>query len=76
MSRYIWCEHFDKRSRDTIVDHPCLDGVTVVRVQSWYCPECGFHGAETRNLKRTKRAVDSAVSPQEPSKQVSFQTVY
>lgn len=47
MHQAIWCEHLDKQSKFTVLDYRCREKQTFLRVQSWYCPECGVHGAET-----------------------------
>lgn len=52
MHQSVWCEHLEKRSKYTMVDFRCSERKTVLRVQSWYCPECGVHGAETEIVDR------------------------
>lgn len=42
-----WCEHLDKTCRYTTLRYNFDSGEVVLRVQSWVCPECGVHGAET-----------------------------
>ena len=64
MQRAIWCEHLEKRSKFTLVDYRCLDGVTKLKVQSWFCPECGVHGAETAIIQQTDSLTET---PPEPS---------
>lgn len=59
MNQSVWCEHLDKRSKFTIVDYHCSDGVTLLKVQSWYCPECGVHGAATQIIERGQDSVPS-----------------
>jgi len=45
-----WCEHDEKISKYTILDYQFDDKTVKLRVQSWFCPECGRHGAETQVL--------------------------
>lgn len=51
MHHAIWCEHLDKRSKISVVDYRCAERVTALKIQSWYCPECGVHGAETELIQ-------------------------
>jgi hypothetical protein len=65
MNHSVWCEHLDKRSKFTIVDYRCSDGVTLLKIQSWYCPECGVHGAATQIIERPQdSAADQADTQQ------------
>lgn len=43
----FWCEHLDKSSKYVVVNYRFSDKNAALRVQTWYCPECGVHGAET-----------------------------
>ncbi|MDU4961042.1 MAG: hypothetical protein E6X17_10350 [Sporomusaceae bacterium] len=56
MSRSVWCEHLEKRSKFTIVDYRCGEDVTSLKVQSWFCPECGVHGAMTQIVEAVREA--------------------
>lgn len=47
MHNAVWCEHLEKRSKITVVDYRCTDRSARLKIQSWYCPECGVHGAAT-----------------------------
>ena len=42
-----WCEHLDKTSKYTTLRYEFGHKSVVLRIQSWCCPECGVHGAET-----------------------------
>jgi hypothetical protein len=47
MNSACWCEHLGITSKYTFIKY-CFDGKEVVlKVQTWVCPECGVHGAET-----------------------------
>lgn len=48
MVERVWCEHEEKTSKYTILDYRFDDKVVKLRVQSWFCPVCGMHGAETQ----------------------------
>ncbi|MEG6584242.1 hypothetical protein [Dendrosporobacter sp. 1207_IL3150] len=43
-----WCEHDEKTSKFTMLDYQFEDKTVKLRVQSWFCPICGMHGAETQ----------------------------
>lgn len=47
MTRKNWCEHLDKVSKYTVLKHYAADREVLLKVQTWICPECGSHGAET-----------------------------
>jgi len=42
-----WCEHLSKVSKYSILKYQFEDRVVILRVQTWMCPECGMHGADT-----------------------------
>lgn len=50
MVKREWCEHEEKTSKYTILDYRFDSKVVKLRIQSWFCPECGLHGAETQVL--------------------------
>lgn len=45
-----WCEHDEKTSKYTMLEYQFADKMVKLRVQSWFCPEYGMHGAETQVL--------------------------
>lgn len=51
-----WCEHPDKTSRYTLLKYNFEGGEVVLRVQSWFCPECGVHGAETEIVEQMAKS--------------------
>ena len=58
MVKQIWCEHGEKVSKYTTLNYDCYTKSVILRIQSWFCPECGVHGAQseildTRNLSPT-----------------------
>jgi len=50
MKKATWCEHSDKTSKYTTLQYDFGHKTVTMRVQSWFCPECGLHGAETEVL--------------------------
>lgn len=42
-----WCEHVDKVSKYSLQEYFNHDEKILLRIQSWFCPECGIHGAST-----------------------------
>lgn len=56
MHNAVWCEHLEKRSKITVVDYRCTDRIALLKIQSWYCPECGVHGAETEIIPAIETA--------------------
>lgn len=46
-----WCEHPDKICRYTTLKFDSAHGDVLLRVQTWMCPECGVHGADTEIVK-------------------------
>ena len=57
-----WCEHLDKRSKYTNVSYHVEGGQVVLKVQTWYCPECGVHGADAEIVKPNCDGVSQARS--------------
>ena len=55
-----WCEHLDKTCRYTTLRYNFDSGEVVLRIQSWVCPECGVHGAETEIVAPEERKEDVA----------------
>ncbi|MCX7780378.1 MAG: YgiT-type zinc finger protein [Negativicutes bacterium] len=51
MHKDNWCEHLDKVSKYTDLQYEFGQKQIVLRVQSWYCPECGVYGADTELIK-------------------------
>lgn len=47
MSNQDWCEHEEKISKYTTVHYECATKSVILRIQSWFCPECGIHGAQS-----------------------------
>ncbi len=61
-----WCEHDEKTSKYTVLDYQFGDKIVKLRVQSWFCPECGMHGSDTQ-----------VVNPQPATRQLAGnQTAY
>lgn len=50
MKKEIWCEHMDKTSKYTTLQYEFGYKTVTMRIQSWFCPECGVHGADTEVL--------------------------
>ncbi|MDR3589586.1 MAG: hypothetical protein P4N41_07990 [Negativicutes bacterium] len=42
-----WCEHLGITSKYTILKYRFDGREVVLKVQTWVCPECGVHGADT-----------------------------
>jgi hypothetical protein len=47
MKKSRWCEHLDKSSKFTTVRYEVEERQVTLKVQSWLCPHCGVHGAES-----------------------------
>jgi hypothetical protein len=47
MNLSLWCEHEEKTSKYTMVKYCFQDKEVLLRVQTWVCPICGIHGANT-----------------------------
>ena len=47
MEKQYWCEHGDKICKYTVVDYEHSYKTIALRIQSWFCPECGVHGAHS-----------------------------
>lgn len=47
MGEHTWCEHGDKISKYTVLNYEGSNKSTTQRIQSWFCPECGAHGAQS-----------------------------
>jgi hypothetical protein len=56
-----WCEHLDKSCRYTTQKYNLANGEVVLRVQTWICPECGVHGADTEIVEPQPSKTKSAV---------------
>lgn len=65
MHNLVWCEHLDKRSKITVVDYRCAERNASLKIQSWYCPECGVHGAETELVQLDDASCISQMTPNE-----------
>lgn len=46
-----WCEHDEKIVRYTNMDYEFSGNRVVVRIKSWFCPECGVHGAASEMVE-------------------------
>lgn len=57
-----WCEHPDKTCRYTTLKYNFAGGEVLLRVQTWICPECGVHGADTEIVQPQPDKKSSAVS--------------
>lgn len=55
-----WCEHDEKTCRYTLMKYNLGGGEIVLRVQSWICPECGVHGADTEIVEQPVKSVTKA----------------
>lgn len=51
MGNKRWCEHLDKRSKYTTVGYEIEGEKLTLKIQTWLCPECGVHGADTEMIK-------------------------
>ncbi|WP_093691055.1 hypothetical protein [Sporolituus thermophilus] len=51
MKQQFWCEHLDKASKYTLQKYNFDGREVLLRVQTWVCPECGVHGADTEIVK-------------------------
>lgn len=47
MSHSRWCEHLEKQSKYVFQEYKLPERSVLLRIQTWLCPECGVHGAET-----------------------------
>jgi hypothetical protein len=47
MNSACWCEHLGITSKYTTLKYHFDGREVMLRVQTWVCPECGVHGAET-----------------------------
>jgi len=47
MNSARWCEHLGITSKYTTLKYRFDNREVVLKVQTWVCPECGVHGAET-----------------------------
>ena len=56
-----WCEHLDKTCRYLTLKYNFDSGEVVLRVQTWVCPECGVHGAETEIIPPPRKEKSAAV---------------
>lgn len=52
MKKQIWCEHDEKISKFTFVNYHSDDTPVIQKIQAWWCPECGLHGAESDLVKQ------------------------
>lgn len=43
----MWCEHAEKIAKYIIVEYDFENVKKKLRIQSWLCPECGLHGANS-----------------------------
>lgn len=50
MGKQVWCEHDEKVSKYTTLNYDCYTKSVILRIQSWFCPECGVHGAQSEIL--------------------------
>ena len=56
MNNQVWCEHLAKASKYTLIKYYVGEREVVLRVQTWFCSECGIHGSQTEiiNEEQTK----------------------
>lgn len=52
MEKQAWCEHDEKTVKYTNLNYEFGDKAILLRVRSWYCPECGVHGAESEIVEQ------------------------
>ena len=45
MNSQSWCEHAEKISKYTMLNYDCSTKSVIIRIHSWFCPECGVHDA-------------------------------
>lgn len=55
MKKQNWCEHDEKLSKYTYVKYQYHEEIVTQRIQSWWCPECGLHGAESDIIKKIQK---------------------
>lgn len=60
MNKRVSCEHLELSSKYTVLKYYVDDREVLLRVQSWVCPECGTHGAETEIVNQGERAISTA----------------
>lgn len=60
MKKQAWCEHLDKTSKFTFLGYEFDHKTVMLRIQSWFCPECGVHGAETEIVEPEKIEKEAA----------------
>ncbi len=58
-----WCEHVDKISKYTLQEYFTDDEKVLLRIQSWFCPECGIHGASTEIINKSSTTANSDEKP-------------
>ncbi|WP_425060293.1 hypothetical protein SCACP_09810 [Sporomusa carbonis] len=46
-----WCEHAELTSKYTLLRYNFDDKEVLLRVQTWVCPLCGIHGADTEMIR-------------------------
>lgn len=51
MDIHNWCEHDEKIVRYTDMSYEFFGKSVVVRIKSWFCPECGVHGAVSEKIE-------------------------
>jgi len=59
MKRAHWCEHIEKASKYTTVGYNFEDRSLTLRVQTWVCPECGVHGAQSEIVESASGGQDA-----------------
>jgi hypothetical protein len=47
LKKQVWCEHEEKISKFTFVNYHGKETPVIQKIQAWWCPECGLHGAES-----------------------------
>lgn len=60
MKNETWCEHMDKTSKYTTLKYEFGNKTVTMRIQSWFCPECGVHGAETEVIRNDEQERQAA----------------
>jgi len=62
LENQAWCEHLSKVSKYSMLKYQFEDREVILRVQTWMCPECGMHGAETEIADDVLVAINRSVA--------------
>lgn len=62
MINKLWCEHLDKASKYTLIKYYVGEKEVVLRVQTWFCSECGIHGSQTEIINEEQSKIQPPFS--------------